>query len=363
MKILFSVFLLFINLSLFAQADTSVTNLPVHKDPKGFNYRKLDSLSRTITYKNDLKLLTSELTKNYSTEFEKTRAIFIWITHNIAYDYKFVNKKKKTKFPKCKKKDNCDLKWAKWEDDYLKKVLSKKLAVCEGYARLFKRMCDYAGIQGSIVTGYTKNEPYHVGKMGELNHAWNVVLIDGNYYYLDVTWASGYCARKENKKLEKFEALYDDFYWLTPMNKLSRDHFPKDSIWVKHIPYKLAKETYKNTAYIYQGEMSSLDILSPDSGIITAKVGDTIRFSINYRKNVKKLQINTNLKSNPKPWRRTKKKDIWEDELLKKQKYIDFKRDANNYIFEYVVDDNRLRYVDVLFYYKHIIRFNVKIVK
>lgn len=363
MKILFQVTLLFFHLSFFAQTDNTTLYLPINENPKGFNYQKIDSLARTITYRNDLKLLTSELTRNYSSEFEKTRAIFIWISHNIGYDYKFINKKKKTKHPKCRKEDNCDLKWAKWEDDYLTKVLSKKIAICDGYARLFKRMCDYAGIQNSIVSGYTKNEPHHVGKMGELNHAWNVVLIDGNYYYLDATWAAGYCIEKEDKKLEKFVYRYNDFYWLTPLDKLSRNHFPKDSIWVKHTPYKVAKENYKNTAFIKSSEMPYLDILSPNSGIVTAKVGDTIRFIINYRKNVYRFQTNTNIKSNPKPWRMTKKNKIWDEDLMKKQKYVDFKNDGDIYTFKYVVDDKRLRHIDLLFEYITILRFNVKVIK
>jgi hypothetical protein len=48
------------------------------------NYRTIDSLARTIQYKNDLRLLTDDLTKNYTDPLDKTRAIFIWITQNIG---------------------------------------------------------------------------------------------------------------------------------------------------------------------------------------------------------------------------------------------------------------------------------------
>ena len=71
------------------------------------DYIIIDSIAKTVHYKNDLKLLTSNLTNKYTSEFEKARAIFIWITDNIAYDYKFVNKHKKVKQPKCKAGQDC----------------------------------------------------------------------------------------------------------------------------------------------------------------------------------------------------------------------------------------------------------------
>ncbi len=57
-------------------------------------------------------------------------------------------------------------------------------AVCEGYAEAFQYLLQRAGIQSFVVTGVYENPD--TGK--RVNHAWNLVRIDGNYYHADVTW-------------------------------------------------------------------------------------------------------------------------------------------------------------------------------
>ena len=52
--------------------------------------------------------------------------------------------------------------------------------VCQGYALLTYRAMWDAGIPCRIVTGRSENQ----------NHAWNIVLLDGQWYYLDTTWDS-----------------------------------------------------------------------------------------------------------------------------------------------------------------------------
>lgn len=50
------------------------------------------------------------------------------------------------------------------------------LAVCDGYTRAYAYMLRLAGIESVNCSSEA------------LNHAWNLVLIDGNYYHIDVTW-------------------------------------------------------------------------------------------------------------------------------------------------------------------------------
>src|SRR5215208_25841 len=72
------------------------------------DFTKVDSLSRTVKYKRDIYRLTKELTSPYTEQVFKVRAIFIWITDNIRYDYKFVNRGKEIKLPECKPGINCE---------------------------------------------------------------------------------------------------------------------------------------------------------------------------------------------------------------------------------------------------------------
>lgn len=55
-------------------------------------------------------------------------------------------------------------------------VLMDGRAVCEGYAKTFKMLLDKVGIESVIVSSQT------------MNHAWNMVLLDGEYYHVDATW-------------------------------------------------------------------------------------------------------------------------------------------------------------------------------
>lgn len=55
-------------------------------------------------------------------------------------------------------------------------ALVKKLCVCQGYALAFYRLCSEVGVSSRIITSK------------EINHAWNIVRIDGLYYNIDCTW-------------------------------------------------------------------------------------------------------------------------------------------------------------------------------
>jgi hypothetical protein len=50
--------------------------------------------------------------------------------------------------------------------------------VCEGYSRSMQLLSSYAGLACVLVTGQSDG----------VNHMWNVIRIDGNWYHLDNTW-------------------------------------------------------------------------------------------------------------------------------------------------------------------------------
>jgi hypothetical protein len=330
------------------------------------NFSSVDSLAGTAIYNKDLTALTQDLTSPYSEQLLKARAIFKWITENIGYDYKYYNKfyhkGKEPKTYKCKDDKDCEAKRIVWETTYIDKVLRKKKAVCQGYSMLFKKMCDIAGLKSEVVTGYVRTEYYQVGSAGTLDHAWNTVWIDSAYYLLDATWAAGGCGKDDDGKLLHFSKNFNEYYWLTSAADFARNHYPQNHIWALLPNY--TKDSFAANPYYFPSEIKNIKLLTPGSGVITAKKGDTIQFKIEYKGSFKDLQINSNIFRNPDIW-------VWDDVskrkrvrrldtlAVKKQQYVTYKQDGSIYEFEYVVPDNSLYFLDILFDRQRMMRFKV----
>jgi len=336
--------------------------LPMHcysQDRAENIFIKTDSVSRTVNYNHDLNRLVFDLTKTSKNQLQKARAIFVWITHNINYDYKLFNKKKRLKHFRCNDSGNCDRKLADWNAKSIQKTLRKKKAICSGYSDLFKKMCEIAGIECMTIDGYIKNNPSQIGRMGILDHAWNAIVIDNQYYYLDATWASGYCTLDEDGRPDSFVRHYNDYYWLTPIDKLSRNHFPKDTMQLVNSKYN--KQLFKKNPYIEGSILPNIDIISPDSGVLNPKIGDTIRFAFKFTGNIDKLQINTNISRNPEVWEIVNGIKVIDERALSKQKYISSKKEDGLYHFDYIVNNKSLRFIVILFDYQMALKYLVKI--
>ncbi|MGN0656279.1 MAG: transglutaminase domain-containing protein [Ruminiclostridium sp.] len=125
-----------------------------------FTYYTTAEQEQTVT--NTLSTLYGDLNLSDSslTDLEKVYKIYNWIASNVSYDYDNLNNEEnKTKYTAYG-------------------ALKDKKAVCQGFAALFYRMCLDNGIDCRIITG----------KADGGNHAWNIVNVDGKYYYADVTW-------------------------------------------------------------------------------------------------------------------------------------------------------------------------------
>jgi len=218
--------------------------------------------------------LVQQLIATATTEQQKVTAIFRWITDNISYKMQptVVYRKDGTKKGKLdEEEDTAALK--PLNERIAEQVLKERMAVCNGYARLFKTLCDYAGICSEIITGFARtnaNKPANFGA----NHYWNAVMIDSVWYLADATWASGYIFRNE------FYHEFDSKYFLPSPKSFIQDHYPDDIRWTlledsplpgefHHSPFKQKSfSKYKISSYY------------PADGIIDAAVGDTIRLQV-----------------------------------------------------------------------------------
>jgi hypothetical protein len=218
--------------------------------------------------------LADSLTRNMPTEAEKFRSIFKWIADNISYDVSLFNKDnaKEAKFKYRKKK------LEHWKRKFgrkaLRRTLRKKQAICWGYSMLLENMCLSAGISCKMINGYGRTSLAEIGR-GRVNHAWNVVKIDGKWYPSDATWASG----SVDVDLDKFYRKFRQCYFLTDPSLFIANHFPSDSIWM--LLYEKPKLTeflnapLKTTEYL----ISRISHCYPEEGLLRVKKGDKIFFT------------------------------------------------------------------------------------
>lgn len=79
-------------------------------------------------------------------------------------------------------------------------ALIKKKCVCQGYAEAYKRILNAVGIECAVICGkIIGSEEYH---------AWNVVIINGNRYHVDVTWDSIGAGMKSNEYFLKSDEYF-----------------------------------------------------------------------------------------------------------------------------------------------------------
>ncbi|MBR4234581.1 MAG: leucine-rich repeat protein [Clostridia bacterium] len=130
-------------------------------------------------------------------------------------------------------------------------ALMNKTAVCQGYSVLFYRLCLAAGVDTRVVTG--------VAEWGITQaHAWNIVAIDEEYYYVDTTWNS---------------TGSDATEWLLKGSNDFGRHYPYDQDNAMNDGYAISDSSYEiqSDAIYTEGDYSYKIILG--EAIITSYSG------------------------------------------------------------------------------------------
>ncbi len=170
----------------------------------------IDNKAKSIKYEgNSVSELAEILAQNASTDLEKARIIYTWITHNIAYDTSALLALKSGVYPDVKSTA----------------VLNTRQTICSGYANLYQQLASEMGLKSVIVLGYAKGLDYIVGQDSSVNHAWNAVKIDEKWYLIDTTWGAG------TVNNGSFSPLFNPYYFASPPEEFIYSHFPENSKW------------------------------------------------------------------------------------------------------------------------------------
>ncbi|HTL07298.1 MAG TPA: transglutaminase domain-containing protein [Chitinophagaceae bacterium] len=213
--------------------------------------------------------LALTLTRDCTNDQEKVRAIFSWIAEHITYRVRKPGVKTNAANPSLFE-DTAQ--WTSANDRMAEMVLQSRSAVCDGYARLFKSLCDYAGLRAAVITGYAKGDLTRQPSF-RCNHTWNAVYVDSSWKLIDVTWASGYTSYSG----DQFFKRYDEKYYLASPEEFLKDHFPDDLRWTltdrPATPRELSNAPYKIRSF----SKYRITAFSPASGVIEAGIGDTLQ--------------------------------------------------------------------------------------
>lgn len=162
------------NMNLLQSADRTVIN------------QKIDTLQSTV------EKIVSKIPSETS-EIIKEKYIHDYIVETVRYDYNAA--------------ENIDNYMSTIPHAFdLYGAAIEGLAVCEGYSKLFQYLCYSVGINSTQVIGTSNGG----------NHMWNAVLIDEEWYQIDVTW-------------NDTETIIGYSYFNLNEEKISKDHTIDDS--------------------------------------------------------------------------------------------------------------------------------------
>lgn len=232
---------------------STVNDSSLRVNPK---YAAVDSHATNVppAKARNLEELTHYLTAAYEQPRLKARAIYRWLAHNIAYDVEAFRAN-----------------GGRGLDFTPAAVLKKRKSVCEGYAQLFLAMAKIAGLEATIVRGYSKGFGYYVGKkFDRTDHAWNAVKLEDTWQLLDATWGAGIVTNEI-----KFEKKFKDYYFCTPPELFIFDHLPEDPKW-QLLEKPLSKEQFARLATI-KPQQSEIRLEQPTEVFLNR--GDSVNFS------------------------------------------------------------------------------------
>ena len=224
-------------------------------------------LSLSISAQNSsydaISALASEIKASHATKEARAKAAFNWVANTIRYD---INEYEHINFTGTIRYDSeaalnkalraIDLK-------IINRTWQQKASVCEGYALLFKELCDLMDIECIIIKGFTKTQPKEIGaNRNAPDHTWNAIKIDGKWKLVDTTWAAGYFTFNGWTK-----AFNEDFYDIKPERAILT-HFPQDSRW-QLLEKTISKKTFF-TFPVYYSHLFFYDValVHPKKGVL-----------------------------------------------------------------------------------------------
>ena len=212
--------------------------------------------------------LVEFINNNFSTETDKLRAAFVWITTNFEYDVE----------------NMFAIKFYNEAQELINLMLKNKKGICSHFAYLFSEIGNKLGIKTYLISGYTKQR----GFVDYIPHAWCASLVDSTWYLFDPTWGTGYIQKHQ------FIKKQNDFYFKTQPKDLIRSHMPFDPLW-QFLYYPISAQefylgnttinedkpifNYIDTLKVYENETKIEQLISANNRIEQNGVKNTLTYN------------------------------------------------------------------------------------
>ncbi|PCJ94603.1 MAG: hypothetical protein COA50_12670 [Flavobacteriaceae bacterium] len=255
------------------------------------DFKKADSIALALKGESlqNLPVLTHKLTTHLTTDVEKFRAIYTWVSTNIENDYTSYIKtsKKRKKFAKDRE---ALLEWNRsFTPKVFQKLLKEKKTACTGYAYLVQELVLLADINCKIIDGYGRTAHTMVDENSLPNHSWNAVELNGKWYLSDATWSAGRVEVEEG--LPRFIPDYADGYFLANPILFAKNHYPLDSKWVLMSESYSFQDFTKGPVVYKEAFKHNITPIAPRAMHIETLRNEAVVFSLNVPPSFKNENI------------------------------------------------------------------------
>ena len=139
--------------------------------------------SQEMATRNEVSRILNQLSLEGKTDYQKVFLIHQYLYQQVNYDYPHLN----------------DTSYVLQYTGYA--ALIQKIAVCQGFSVAFYRLCLASGVDARVV------------QSDNINHAWNIVRLDGMYYEIDSTWDSNIREDGDTYGVLPFNFLRGSNWW------------------------------------------------------------------------------------------------------------------------------------------------------